>query len=255
MAFNINVFDPQYWTFWFAGQDPGTGTTNTVQNWGLVNGASLCFNLALFNMSNGKSVNYVRTKKGIISYGGASATLKLDGSNECRGYSNAIVNNKISINAPLGGKALRNGIGWTVSKKLILAQTSHACTEKDFANGVLKDLKKRGEEVEIFVLQDGGGSTSEYSNISRLTYYPKERRKVATVFCVGKKNLPKITRVLNLGKRGEDVRLLQMVLGGIECDGIFGPGTYKRVRQAQAALGIKVDGSCGPQTLAALGLA
>lgn len=256
MAYIVNIFDPTQWAMALGGQDPNTGTTRTVKDWGLSYSADLTFNLALFNMSNGRSVNYVRTKKGIVSYGGASHTLDFDGINQCRGYSDAIVNDVVSYTKKdlLGGSALRNGIGRTMSGKVIMAHTSHNCTEVAFAQAVLKEIHKRGEKVELFVFEDGGGSTSGYSKRANLTYYPKEKRKVATVAYFIGYNLPKITRTLRLGKKGEDVRLLQMILGGIECDGSFGPATYRRVRQAQAALGIKVDGSCGPQTLAALGL-
>ena len=116
------------------------------------------------------------------------------------------------------------------------------------------------EPVKLFLMEDGGGSTQMYSNISRLGISPEGGRKVPTVTCVKRRFLPKISRTLQVGCKGEDVRLLQMILGGIECDGSFGNITKKRLKEVQKALKAAglyagaIDGSCGPMTLKALGL-
>ena len=56
------------------------------------------------------------------------------------------------------------------------------------------------------------------------------------------------------GSRGADVRVLQMALGGIEVDGIFGMDTFKAVQEFQRKNGLKADGIVGRLTWAALGV-
>ncbi len=67
-------------------------------------------------------------------------------------------------------------------------------------------------------------------------------------------------RVLQRGAKGDDVRMLQELLGraGFVVDtsgggvGIFGPRTEKAVREFQSARGLDVDGKVGTKTWAAL---
>lgn len=244
-----------------------------VEGWRLATGADLTFNLGLFNMKAGPSYglgcSFVRTKKGDMSYGysDCSRRLEIDYANMCCGYSNGIIDNVIKINNPFGGSRTRNGIGLADDGFVIIAQTSITTTEKAFCRKVLSDVNKNGKKVKLFLLMDGGGSTSMSSGFSRLNFYPEGVRKVtsvANVYLIHPIKIddysPKkdedgkpIARVLKRGCRGEDVKWLQMVLGGIECDGIFGTGTLKRLRDAQRKLGLKVDGYCGPATKKALG--
>jgi lysozyme len=62
--------------------------------------------------------------------------------------------------------------------------------------------------------------------------------------------------VLGRGSRGDKVKQLQAALnrGGyrVSVDGIFGPGTERAVRAAQAAHGLSADGVAGPLTWKAL---
>jgi peptidoglycan hydrolase-like protein with peptidoglycan-binding domain len=62
-------------------------------------------------------------------------------------------------------------------------------------------------------------------------------------------NLPK--RTLKKGDRGDDVKILQAILG-ITVDGNFGPATDSAVRNWQSAHGIEVDGVVGPLTWTSL---
>lgn len=255
MAYNIAILDRSEWNVWLAGQKYGVPDVRYVEDWCLTQSADLCWNLGMFN-ANGLGINFVRTKHGDSGYGqeGYCETLVLDNANQCNGYSNAIKNNIISINHPLGGYRTRNGIGLTVSDKVIIAQSSSKVTEKAFCQGVLSDVTRRGERVKQFILEDGGGSTSQYSNFSRLNFAPEGRRKVATVVCASLKVKPYIKRELKRGSTGEDVRLLQMLLGGIECDGSFGPGTAARLIAAEKAYGFGT-GKCTEATLKMLGVA
>lgn len=254
MAYNILILDQKEWSIWLGGQAYDTTTTKTVRDWGLCENAELTFNLGMFVLASGRGITFVRSRKGILGYGGDSDILELNQFNQCRGYSNGIVNGCISINKPLGGSRTRNGIGITNSGKVIIAQTSNNVTERAFCQKVNSEVAKTKDVVKLFVLQDGGGSTSEYSNLSKLTFYPEGVRKVSTVVYATRINTKPVTRVLKLWGKGDDVKLLQTVLGGIECDGSYGFGTRSRVMQAQRALGLTADGICGPITRKALGL-
>ena len=58
--------------------------------------------------------------------------------------------------------------------------------------------------------------------------------------------------ILRRGSKGKAVRFLQLVLGGLEPDGSFGPKTEAKVRSFQKAHGIGTDGIVGPKTWAAI---
>lgn len=58
---------------------------------------------------------------------------------------------------------------------------------------------------------------------------------------------------LKNGSRGEEVKRLQTLLGGLEADGIFGAKTEAAVRTFQKEYGLSVDGIVGPKTWGALG--
>ena len=57
--------------------------------------------------------------------------------------------------------------------------------------------------------------------------------------------------VLRKGMRGEGVKAMQAALG-IGADGIFGPGTERKLKEWQAANGLVADGIAGPATLGEL---
>lgn len=252
MGYIINTYDLNIYDFWFAGPP---NKMRAVTDWALGQNAELCWNLGLFEWS-GQSDTYVHSRGKDICYGGEnfSDVLWVNAANACRGYSNGIKNGVLDIRKTLGGSALRNGIGRTTSGEIIIAQSDTAVTEKIFCTNVNKILQGRGKKVELFLLQDGGGSVSEYSNIARLGWYPKERRKVVTVTCAVRKKKQKILRVLRKGCKGPDVVLLQQLLSGLDGDGDFGRKTEARVREMQRALGLVPDGSVGPLTKAKLGL-
>jgi len=248
MSYHVFLLKRQDWRVWIDGPAYQAAVTQTVTGWALATGADLCFNLGLFKLWDGPACNYARSKGKDIAYGGASEIMTIDSMNACRGYSNGILDGTVKVNAPLGGYAYRNGVGVTTDGRILIAQTSHTCTEAVFCQKVNDFVIKNGSRVKLFVLQDGGGSVSEYSAMSKLGFYPGGTRRVATVICAKRITKPSITRTLSFGCRGEDVRELQVALGGIEADGIFGVGTLSRVRAAQKELGIRVDGYAGPVT-------
>ena len=252
MAYNIFIFDPTEYHVWLSGQELGKGVTKTVKKWASSEKAELCFNLGYFTFKTGLSDTYVKGPKGVHSYGGWSDIVKF-GVNECKGYSNAISGGIVNIQYPRRDVRTRNGIGTTLSGKVIIAQSSSKVSEVAFANAVNSFAKRRGETVKIFVLQDGGGSTSEYSSVSNYTFAPEGLREVATVACVRRLKKVIINRTLSCGKTGNDVRSLQIILGGRQADSIFGSDTRAGVKAAQRYLGLASDGIAGPLTLKALG--
>ncbi len=56
------------------------------------------------------------------------------------------------------------------------------------------------------------------------------------------------TKTLKFGMRNGDVKMLQLKLGGLMTDGIFGYGTLKKVKAFQTAHGLVSDGVVGPKT-------
>lgn len=65
--------------------------------------------------------------------------------------------------------------------------------------------------------------------------------------------IPNVPRPLEFGMVGEDVRLLQAALK-VKVDGSFGPNTLAAVKGFQLANGLRPDGMVGKSTRAALGI-
>jgi peptidoglycan hydrolase-like protein with peptidoglycan-binding domain len=63
---------------------------------------------------------------------------------------------------------------------------------------------------------------------------------------------PRSRPILRRGSKGEDVRTLQRVIGGLVIDGDFGPITEQAVRKFQHENELSIDGIVGPMTWAAL---
>lgn len=61
-------------------------------------------------------------------------------------------------------------------------------------------------------------------------------------------NQEEIKRTLRYGMRGDDVKILQEMLGGLKIDGVFGRLTDKAVRDFQSKNKLLVDGIVGRQT-------
>jgi len=247
MSYNIMLFEPEIVDkAWFAGQAYRQRVTKTVKDWCIQENADLCFNLGIFGLSTGLGCSYVRAKGKDIAYGSEKPhILTLNEANQCRGYSDGIVEQKISINVPMGGTRTRNGVGMTYDGTIIVAQTDHGVTEAVFCNTVNNFVKDRGKAVRLFTLQDGGMSTQEYSALSSLNFAPERGRPVANVLCIKLKRGIIITQPVYKDVKGRNAELVQIAVGGISCDRRCGPATAARIKAAQKAWGWDTPLQCG----------
>lgn len=60
--------------------------------------------------------------------------------------------------------------------------------------------------------------------------------------------VPPKQAMLRKGDRGESVKLMQKLIGGLKVDGMFGAATERRVKEWQKANGLTVDGLFGPKS-------
>lgn len=200
-------------------------------------------------------MEYVHNPKlGDLGYGGTDDKIILDNGNICSGWKLAIKNGVVQTkNLDVSSKRTRNMNGMTMDGRYIHVQTTSKLTEKAVATYVNDYIKKNYKTtVKLLLVQDAGGSTGCYSTVSKILSAGEKEgyngRSVVTVACAKRKKINPITRTLNKGSQGEDVRDLQEVLNGVEIDGIYGAGTKAQVKVAQKNLKLDADGICGPKT-------
>lgn len=265
----LNVFDQEDFEITVYGNRYSTGNVPLYypQEWAVKSGADWVFNLAFFNFDTydnrkkgvaGRTLQYVSNPKiGDIGYDAQAEptpTIILQSGSKFRGWKPAVLSG--IVQTPKLDKAqrrARNMNGLTADGRYIHAQSDRQ-TEVFVASEVNRLVKAMyGTTIRYLFVEDAGGSTQEYSAISRLNFQPEGARKVATVICIKRKSIYTFTRTLHKGMSGEDVKVLQSALGGIEVDGLFGAGTDKRLKQAQRALGLVADGYAGKLTYKAMG--
>lgn len=269
----VHVLDFSKWKVFFFGAPyhPSENSyAKVLKEWALQTDSHLTWNLGFFNFGTTKnikekcayrSLEYVKGLNGIIFGYNASGLpteiLELPNGNACGGWKLAIKDGTQKC-FDTSSKRARNLNGITTNGMYIHAQTTNKVTEKaaieNINNWVQKNYKT---SIKLLFVQDAGGSTGCYSTASKILTAGEQEgyngRAVVTVACaryIG----PKVTRILKKGCSGEDVRVLQQILGGIECDGVFGKGTKAQLIIAQKKLGLVADGIAGPVTLRALGL-
>lgn len=275
MAYIVYVCDKKDWDMWFTGTpfDVSPKEALTLRDWSKREDCDIAFNLAFFNMNTKvnrannsvyRTLEYVKGKGYDIGYNGApnctSEILEIDWKNKCAGWKLAVKDNVIKCK-DTSSKRTRNVNGMTEDGRYIHGQSTGKVTEKALIEYVYNLINnKYNTKVKLLLVQDAGGSTGNYAKRSNIhTAGEKEGtwgRAVVTAACLKYKG-EKIKRPLYKGCRGDDVKLLQMIIGGAEIDGIYGNGTYKQVKLAQKNLGFKLkdqDGAAGPMTLSALGL-
>ena len=267
----LNVFNQADYDIRIIGnkyQEGNTYPLRAVKDWATVANADLVFNFAFFNfdtMQNrrigaaGRTLQYCHNPNiGDIGYNAQSPapTPMMSLLNGCRwcGWKLAVLNGIVQTSKlDRNTKRARNMNGLTTDGRYIQV-TSDRQTEIYVASEVARRVKTIWHtEIKYLAVNDAGGSTQEYSSMSKLGYYPEGLRNVATVVALKRKKIYNFTRQLQYGCKGEDVKILQMALGGIEVDGSFGRGTRSRLIQAQKALKVNADGYFGPITAKAMG--
>lgn len=261
MANNFFIFDPAIWDLRLAGTD--NGVRYTAEEWSKRLNADLIFNLTTF-ATRGVTVGRPDTEMFInnarLCWGqeGRSDFVQVNSTDKARGYANAIKDGVVKLSYKFGGSSYRNGIGITNKGHIIVAQTSHICTEIAFVQAVNEFVKKKGQTVKLFVLEDGGGSVQEYSTRSKLYWTATpEKRPVPTVIYAKYKGTPTISSPVYNGSKGRDTGLIQTFIGGIAADGDGGPATANRIKAAQTALAFPAllrCGICSAYTAKALGV-
>lgn len=260
-----HVYDPVMWDIWFEGT-PRTvrpKELKTAKEWAESAKADVAYNLGFFDAKTHKTTSYVKSKGQDLGPLRSQNRLTVSPGNVCgsepdedgKKWGLGIKDNEV-IEPSGGDYRSQNGIGITARGKIIIAQTNGRSNRRDFCTEVKRQVKVHFKDtVKLFLMENGGKNTQSYSNFSKLDMIPELGCPVATVTCVRMRVRVKLSRTLTIGMSGEDVRLLQMILGDLECDGVYGNITKARVKAAQKALGITEDGTCGLITLKALGLA
>lgn len=267
----VHLFDLSKWKLWYDALPYSTGNQKPIvlKGWAEDEGADLVYNLCFFNLDTvanrrinaaGRTLQYLLAGGEIAGYDSGytrpeGERLRIDDKNVVSGWNVAIMGGKLQKGLS-NNRRSRNMHGMTTDGLYIVAQSTPA-TEKTVAQDVINYCKRYGKTVDKLLIMDGGGSVGCYSARAKLLFAPEKEgkygREVASVLCAKYKGEP-IERNLRYFSKGEDVKLLQTILGGIAADGSYGSGTRNRVKEAQKALGITADGSCGPITRAALKL-
>ena len=240
MSYNVFLYDPRIFEWWLAGsayKEPNKDKrVKTVQEWRRIEQAHFTFNLGIFGMSTGWGCSHVYAKGQWLAYGSDKPkTLILNSENQCKGYSDGIIDDQIKINLPMRGSALRNAVGMTTDGFLIVAQTSHATTETVFCNEVRSRVKARGHSIRLLTLQDGGGSTAGVSSITNLS--TGGSRPVPNVLCIRFREMPVFTAPIYNGRTGIEAELMQIALL-IDADRFFGPNSVRQLNRGLAAIGL-----------------
>lgn len=266
----INVFKSSEWDMWFGadGYNSLPKQAYPLKNWAERENADMVFNLTYFNMSGEKkwyNIQYLRKHSiGDCGYSGTPERLILPNGDIVAGYKEPSQSFKgVRNNAIYGTNAVyrrsRNMLGLLDDGCVISVQTTYGYTEYDVCKYVVDYFKKQRKTVKLLLVMDAGGSTGCYSARAKNLFAPEKEgtdgRWIPSVFCVKRKlTAPRISRTLWQGMRGDDVAILQSVIGSVEVDGIFGKGTRAQVVTVQRRLGLVPDGVAGPLTLGALGL-
>lgn len=267
----LNVFDQEDYDVFVYGNPYSTGNIPIdcyPSGWQKKCSADWVFNLAFFNFDNyknrllncaGRTLQYCYNPNiGVIGYNSGQTlsmpTIMLDSGSRFAGWKWAIKDGIVqSSDLDKTSRRARNMNGLTTCGKYIHVQSDRQ-TEAFVAGEVNKRIKALYKtSIKCLFIEDAGGSTQQYSAISKLEFAPEGRRAIATVIGVKRKAAYTFTRTLYKGLQGNDVMILQQALGGIEIDGSFGPATDRRLRQAQKVMGLTADGYAGPMTIKTMG--
>jgi hypothetical protein len=142
-----------------------------------------------------------------------------------------------------------NRMEWTAIPPILGGEINfhHEVTAVDY---FIKDGKK------YILIEDSTGHFNSYDGKGQRLLsedFIKARSDHAMYLIKNLAEVPYVfTKTLRRGSRGLDVKMLQLKLGGLVADGIFGPKTDTKVREFQRINRLVVDGIVGPKTNAVL---
>jgi len=135
-------------------------------------------------------------------------------------------------------QALRPGVAlWPLVGPSPYARTRAACVQH------LLNAAGAGLEVDGIYGPLTGEATRVFQQTLRALYIGR---------VVGQLDWPALIETVGPGSSGDVVRAAQVLLGGVEVDGVFGPLTQQAVEIAQSFQLVPVDGVVGPQTWLAM---
>lgn len=190
--FHVHIFPPGA-KLWAAGT-PYTAAKyplRTLKEWAKLEGATLTWNLAFFNTKGsgsdkygpikGRTLTYVKAKGYDVGYGGTAERITLNPGNVFAGYKVAIKDGKAKALDRFTKRA-RNATGLLKDGRFVIVQTVTKATEKALADYMLARY-----DVDLLLIQDGGGSVGMYDAGADVLIAGeregKSGRRVATVIC------------------------------------------------------------------------
>lgn len=178
----VHIYDPK--DIWFAGDayEKPTHPLRTLKEWAELEGADRVYNLSLFEMKTGRTVNYLKASGNDVGYGGVPQRMSVNPGNICGGYKVPILFGETQTVSSVGARS-RNANGLLKDGRYFQIQSIYNVTEK-----AIRDFMAKNYKVGIMLMQDGGGSTGFYDRTKNALIAPEKEgqngRPVASVVCV-----------------------------------------------------------------------
>ena len=278
MGYILHVFDPNIWDMKMDGT-PYLSTPKKYMplcDWAKTNGADYASNMCFFNFPSAKyyplwTLQYLYILRLHAKCGDGDASTPehislpngdiISGWNENTKHPKDPLIEFDSIHVPeKRNRSSHSLFGITTDGRYFIAKSGTGYLQDQFASYIVKDIVgTHRSHVKTGFEMDGGGSTGVYSSKTGLLYTPTKQKEgvkgryLTTAFLASVKPSYRIARTLKYGSIGEDVKVLQILLG-LDADGIFGSNTRLAVIAYQKANGLDPDGIAGPLTLGKMGL-
>lgn len=267
----LQVFDPAKWDLRFNGTpyDILPKKCANLKTW--AEGKAVASNLCYFNFASAKygplyTLQTLYVNEALCGKGDASTDIlvTLPNGDRVAGWNENKKKPKdplIYVDKIITPESLNRSshsiFGSLANGSYFVAKSSKGWTQTQLAAKALSEIVNyHRTNILIGLDMDGGGSTGIYSGYSGNLYAPQKEgrdgRPVTSAFIAKLKPEGMAVRRLWQGMVGEDVKILQIALGSIDADGIFGNITKNRVKQYQREKRLEVDGIAGPITLASL---
>jgi hypothetical protein len=195
--FVVDIYDKAQ--VWFAGAPYGAKVKplKYLKDWAKDENADHVYNLAWYNMKEkdkkgrkvdeygvvkGRTLTYLKGKGEDIGYGGVEDRVRIDAGNIAGGVKTLIKDGK-KKSASILGKTTTCAIGLLKNGRFFIVQSLTNVSEAELRNYMYVNY-----QVDIMILQDGGGSVGKYDARRRILVAGKKEgtygRPVATVVCV-----------------------------------------------------------------------